>query len=276
MKLSLSVSAAGFALLGACGVASAASVIAPADLVAPIADYKIYVAGEVDALVKATHDFTEAVKAGDLAKAQALYAPTRVHYERIEPVADQFSDLDKSIDVRADDFAAKEADPNFTGFHRIEYGLYAKKSTDALGPLADKLLADVTELQSRIQGLTLPPGKVVGGAAELVEEIAKTKISGEEDRYSRTDLWDFKANVDGARQIVSLLQPLTSKANAKLQTRLDDNFTKVEAILTKYSTAGDGFESYDALSKKDRTALRGPVTALAEDLSKLRGVLGVK
>jgi iron uptake system component EfeO len=234
------------------------------------------VSGEVDALVSATTTFVAAVKSGDLAKAQSLYASTRVHYERIEPVADLFSDLDKAIDARADDFAKKEADPNWSGFHRIEYGLYSKKSTDGLGPIADKLMTDVTELQKRIKDLALPPNKVVGGAADLVEEISKTKVSGEEDRYSRTDLWDFKANVDGAKQIVTLLQPLTTKANPKLQTRIDGNFNKVEAILAKYAVADGGFQSYDALSKKDRTALRGPVTALAEDLSKLRGTLGLK
>ena len=273
MKKTSIIAAAGLALIASSALVWAA--IPPADFVAPISDYKIFVSSEVDALVSSTTDFVAAVKANDLTKAQSLYAATHAHYEKIEPVADLFSDLDKSIDSRADDFAKKEADPAFVGFHRIEYGLYNKKSTDGLAPVADKLLADVQDLQKRIKDLVLPPAKVVGGAADLIEEISKTKISGEEDRYSRTDLWDFKANLDGAQKIVALLQPLTTKANAKLQTRIDGNFAKVDGILAKYATA-DGFQSYDALSKKDRTALRGPVTALAEDLSKLKGTLGLK
>jgi iron uptake system component EfeO len=265
--------AAGLALVASTAFVSAS--IPPADFVAPISDYKIYVSDEVAALVASTKTLVEAVKANDLEKAKSLYASTHAHYERIEPVADLFSDLDKSIDSRADDFAKKEEDPGFIGFHRIEYGLYNKKSTDGLASVADKLMADVTDLQARIKDLVLPPSKVVGGAADLIEEISKTKISGEEDRYSRTDLWDFKANLDGAQKIVALLQPLTTKANAKLQTRIDANFAKVDGILAKYATA-DGYQSYDSVSKKDRTALRGPVTALAEDLSKLRGTLGLK
>jgi iron uptake system component EfeO len=253
-----------------------AAKVAPADLVAPISDYKIYVTGEVEKLIAETQALVDAVKAGDLAAAQAAYARPRVHYERIEPIAELFSDLDKKIDVRADDFEKKEADPNFTGFHRIEYGLFAKKSTDGLAPFVDALMADLNELRGRINTLTVPPAKVVGGAATLIEEVAKTKITGEEDRYSRTDLWDFNANVEGAQKIHELLKPLTSASNAKLSARIDGNFAKVNAILASYAVPGGGFENYEKLTKKDRTSLRGPVTALAEDLSRLRGTLGLK
>src|SRR3954453_14768303 len=125
---------AGLGLAGLCLASVAHAKVAPAELVGPISDYKIYVVGETEILVRETKGVADAVKAGDLARAQALYAPTRAHYERIEPIAELFSDLDKSIDVRADDFEKKEADPGFTGFHRIEYGLFAKKSTDGLQP----------------------------------------------------------------------------------------------------------------------------------------------
>ena len=91
-------------------------------LVQPIADYKLYVAALVAELVTETRAFTAAVKAGDVAKAKALFAPTRIHYEKIEPIAELFSDLDVSIDSRADDHEQAEKDPGFTGFHRIEYG----------------------------------------------------------------------------------------------------------------------------------------------------------
>src|SRR5476651_768369 len=138
---------------------------APMDLVGPVSNYKIFVAKGVDKLVSTTAAFTAAVKAGDLKRAQELYAPTRVNYETIEPIAELFNDLDGSIDSRADDHEKKEADDGFTGFHRIEYGLFEKKSTDGLSPLSDKLNKDVLELQSRIKTLTVPPEKMVGGAA---------------------------------------------------------------------------------------------------------------
>ncbi|RRW69609.1 iron uptake system protein EfeO [Pantoea dispersa] len=243
-------------------------------LVGPIADYKVYVMAEVSALVAGTKAFTDAVKAGDVEKAKALYAPTRVHYERIEPIAELFSDLDGSIDAREDDFEKKAEDPKFTGFHRLEKLLFADNNTKGADAFADQLYKDVQDLQTRVSELAFPPAKVVGGAAGLIEEVASSKISGEEDRYSRTDLSDFQANIDGAQKIVDLLRPLLQKANPQLLAKVDANFKKVDGILSKYRTK-DGFASYEKLTTSDRNALKGPITTLAEDLSLLRGTLGL-
>ena len=248
----------------------------PMDLVGPIAEYKVYVKGEVDTLVAETKKLTDAVKAGKLADAQRLYAPAHQHYERIEPIAELFNDLDGSMDSREDDFEKKADDPKFVGFHRIEKGLFTDKSTAGLTPIADKLMADALDLQKRIDGLTIAPKDLVGGPADLIEEVASKKITGEEDRYSRTDLWDFQANVDGAQKIVALLNPLIVKQDPKLSARLHDNFSKVDVLLAKYRTKDGGFESYEKLTDHDRAAFKAPVTALAEDLSALKGTLGVE
>ena len=239
-----------------------------------ITDYKAYVTAETAELVKGTKAFTDAVKAGDIEKAKSLYAPTRQHYERIEPIAELFSDLDGSIDAREDDYEKKADDPKFTGFHRLEKALFGDNSVKGMDTYADQLYTDVQELQNRISELAFPPSKVVGGAAGLIEEVAATKISGEEDRYSHTDLWDFQANVDGAQKIVNLLRPQLQKNNAELLGKVDANFKKVDAILAKYRTK-DGYETYDKLTDADRNALKGPITTLAEDLAQLRGVLGL-
>ena len=216
------------------------------------------------------------MKAGKLDDAKALYAPTRQHYERIEPVAELFSDLDASMDAREDDFEKKADDPAFTGFHRIERSLFSDGTTHGLEPMADKLMADVTELRMRLTTLTITPKSMVGGAAELIEEVASKKISGEEDRYSRTDLSDFQANVDGAQKIVTLLNPLVERQKPELVTRVADNFGKVDDVLRKYRLPDGGYVSYEKLSPEDRNRLRGPVTVLAEDLSTFRGTLGIE
>ena len=262
---------------GTAGLHMAASqaAVSPLELVGPISDYKIYVAENVRKLATETRVFVAAVKAGDIEKAKKLYAPTRTSYERIEPVAELFNDLDKSIDSRADDHEKAENDPSFIGFHRIEYGLWTQKSTKGLAPVADKLLADVLELQKRLGALTFPPEKVVGGAAVLMEEVAATKISGEENRYSHTDLWDFQANFEGAYKIVELLRPLVVKENKAFSDKADANFKVVFDTLAKYKTADGGFETYSKLSERDRKLLAGRVNTLAEDLSKLRGMLGL-
>ena len=244
------------------------------DLVEPIAEYKLFVLEKLEKLVEDTKTFTDTIKAGDVAKAKTLFAPTRLSYEAIEPIAELFSDLDASIDSRADDHEKAEADPDFTGFHRIEYGLWAKNTTTDLGPVADKLMSDVRDLRTRITGLTLPPEKVVGGAAVLMEEIAATKISGEEDRYSHTDLWDFRGNVDGAHTILDLVRPLIAEKEGAYLKAVDANFSRVNATLDKYRE-GEGYASYEKLTDADRKVLAVAINALAEDLAKLRGKLGL-
>lgn len=245
------------------------------DLVQPISDYKIYVTDKVDTLAAETQKFTDAIKKGDLATAKKLYAPTRVHYESIEPIAELFSDLDASIDSRVDDHEKGVTAEDFTGFHRIEYTLYSENTTKGLEALADGLLKDVKDLQTRIAGLTFPPEKVVGGAAALMEEVAATKVSGEEDRYSHTDLYDFQGNVDGAKKIVDLFRPQLEKQDKAFVSKVEKNFATVDKILAKYKTKDGGYETYDKVKDADRKALIGPVNTLAEDLSTMRGKLGL-
>lgn len=256
-------------------VAAASPAAAPAALEQALAEYKKYVQEQTDALVRDTEAFVAAVKAGDLDKAKALYAPARAHYERIEPVASLFEELDEAIDVREDDFKLKTKDPAFGGFHRIEYALWVEKDTKSVAATADKLLNDVKSLQAEIAKLDFPAEKVVGGAAELIEEVAADKITGEENRYSHTDLSDFQANVDGSKKIVELFGAQIAAADAEMPPRLQQRFAELEGILAKYRAADGSFATYDKLSDADRNALKTPLNALAEDLAKLRGLLGL-
>ncbi|WP_062011941.1 iron uptake system protein EfeO [Aureimonas sp. AU4] len=252
----------------------ALAAVSPLDIVRPVAEYKIYVSEKTEKLVADTKSFTDAVKAGDVERAKALFAPTRMSWEAIEPIAELFSDLDASVDSRADDHELAEKDPAFTGFHKIEHGLFAEGTTDGLGPVADKLMTDIEDLRARIEEMALPPEKVIGGAAVLMEEVAATKISGEEDRYSGTDLWDFKANTDGSRKIFDLVRPLIETEDSAFVRKVDASFTTVDTTLAKYRK-GEGYAHYSELTDADRRVLAANVNTLAEDLSTLRGKLGL-
>lgn len=262
-------------VLVAAAAKAAVTTTSEPNLSAVIATYKAYVTDEVGILVSRTQTLVNAVKSGNLAEAQAAYAPAHLHYERIEPIAELFNDLDTSMDSRADDFEKKAEDPAFTGFHRIEKALFADHTTNGMGPVADKLMADALDLQRRLGALVIPAKAMVGGAADLIEEVASKKISGEEDRYSHTDLWDFQANLDGAQKILALLRPQAQKTDPALVQAIDSNMARVDAVLATYKTPDGGFESFDKLSPQDRNILRGLITALAEDFSKLPGTLGV-
>lgn len=246
-----------------------------ADFVGPVAEYKLYVLGEIDKFVVGTKSFVEAVKAGDIKKAKELYAPTRVYYEATEPAAELFGDLDPSIDAREDDFKLKHKDPTWTGYHKLERILWHDNTTKGTEKIADKLLADSLDLQKRIKEEKIPVVTMVQGAADLMEEIASSKITGEEDRYSRTDLYDFYGNLIGSQKIVSLLKPLIVRANPELMKKLDTHFTELGETLNKYRTADGGFKSYEAVTKKDKTLFKAQVAQLSEELATLRGTLGL-
>jgi iron uptake system component EfeO len=228
--------------------------------------YRTYILGQSARLLAATKTFVASLKAGDLAAAKSQYGPTRVFYERIEPVAESFGNLDPEIDARVNDVPNIKS---WTGFHRIEQILWVKKTTDGTGPYADKLLKDVTLLNGKVQRLAFQPAQLANGAVELLNEVASSKITGEEDRYSHTDLADFEANVAGAKVAYELLRPaLIERKDGALVKTLNARFADVEKGLEPYRRDTPlGFALYGELTEKDRKSLAQAIDALAEPLS---------
>jgi iron uptake system component EfeO len=176
---------------------------AAAETANPLADkaateYQAYAVEQTTELVRLVKTFTDAVRAGDLQAAQAAYAPSRVPWERIEPLAGLVEEIDGKVDARVDDFAGVD-DAAFTGWHRLEHLLFEKNTTDGGAPFADQLEKDIATLNQQMPTLEVKPVDVAVGAAELIEEVSEGKITGEEDRYSKTDLWDFDANLQGSQ-----------------------------------------------------------------------------
>src|SRR5215213_4374473 len=240
-----------------------------------VADYKAWVVGEADGLVADTARFTDAVRAGDLAEARKQFAPSRVRWERIEPIAGLVEEIDGKVDARVDDFEGP-ADPQFTGWHRLEYHLCKLSSTKDTKPFAAQLDADIATLDKQIKTLEFPPAAVALGPAELIEEVSEGKITGEEDRYSHTDLWDFDANVDGSRKLFELLTPALQARDAALTGEIAAGFAAVDKRLAEYANPEGGFDSYRALQADDRTRMQAELAGLSEKLARIPGVLGLK
>ena len=243
-------------------VAGAAASQAPAQAQA-VEAYRSFVQSQADALVPLVEEFAAAVKAGDVVKAQALYAPSREPWEAVEPVAESFGDLDPKVDLREADL---EPGQTWTGWHRLEKALWVDGSTAGQEPVADQLVADVRDLQGRVATADLTVASIGNGAKELLDEVATGKITGEEEAFSHTDLVDFDANVVGARKAFEVLRPLLSDAD--LVAELDSAFTGVETALAKYAE-GDGYVSYDTVDEAGRRELSRVVDALGEPLSQL-------
>nr|BFE29324.1 iron uptake system protein EfeO [Actinomadura rugatobispora] len=234
-----------------------------------VTDYRAYVVEQTDSTIAATRKFAAAFKAGNVAEAKRLYAPSRIGWERIEPVAESFGDLDPRVDLREADLKPGE---KWTGWHRLEKALWKTGSTKGEEQYADQLIKDLGELKAKVNAARLDPPitpvSMANGAKELLDEVATGKVTGEEEVFSHTDLVDFKANVDGAFKVYQLLRPVVRDKDPDLAKELDENFTKVQDALTKHQR-GDGYVSYDTVGKADRKTLADAVNALAEPLSKL-------
>ncbi|MFJ6195311.1 iron uptake system protein EfeO [Micromonospora sp. NPDC092111] len=260
----------GRGIRGALKVTGTVATVAPdAALAEATTSYQRYVTSQTAALLTKTEEFTAAVKAGDVAKAKALYPVARTYWERIEPVAASFGDLDPKIDGREE---VVEEGMEFTGFHRIEKDLWTTGDISKDGPIADRLLADVKEIVARANAEKLTPLQLANGAKALLDEVASGKITGEEERYSHTDLWDFNANLEGSKAAIAALRPALEQRSPELVAQLDKEFATVEATLGKHRD-GDGWKLHTALSKAELKELSDSINALAEPISKVAAVV---
>ncbi|ROQ69394.1 iron uptake system component EfeO [Streptomyces sp. 840.1] len=234
-----------------------------------VAAYRTYVQDQADATLPKAKVFTDAVAAGDIEAAKKAYAESRLGWERTEPVAESFGDIDPKVDVRADGL---EDGQKWTGWHRLEKALWQDKKLGAEEKaLAPALQKDLLDWQKRVGTAEITPTSMANGAKELLDEVATGKVTGEEERYSHTDLIDFKANVEGAEKSYELLKPIASKNDAALSATLDKRFAELNKLLDTYRKDKTSYEftSYEKVGKADRKDLSDAVNALAEPLSRL-------
>ncbi|WP_405925897.1 iron uptake system protein EfeO [Streptomyces sp. NBC_00035] len=238
-----------------------------------VAAYRKYAQAQADETLPKVKVFADAVKAGDLEAAKAAYALSRIGWERTEPVAESFGDIDPKVDFREDGLEeGQDLETDWTGWHRLERSLWKdKKLTDRDSELADQLVTDLTDWQKRVGKAEITPTSMANGAKELLDEVATGKVTGEEERYSHTDLVDFKANVEGAEESYTLLKPVAAENDAALTKELDKQFAALNTLLDQYREDKTSYEftSYDKVGDADRKELSDAVNALAEPLSKL-------
>ncbi|MEV5263166.1 iron uptake system protein EfeO [Streptomyces anulatus] len=243
------------------------------ELDAAVAAYRQYTLDQAEETLPKAKVFAAAVKAGDVEAAKKAYAESRIGWERTEPVAESFGDIDPKVDLREDGLEeGQDLEKDWTGWHRLERSLWQdKKITARDKELADLLIKDLTVWQKKVGTAEITPTSMANGAKELLDEVATGKVTGEEERYSHTDLVDFKANVEGAQKSYELLKPVASKNDAALTEELDSRFAELNTLLDKYRADKNSyvFTSYDKVGKAERKELSDGVNALAEPLSKL-------
>ena len=244
-------------------------------------DYKQYVDIVVDDMVTAVGRLKAAIDAGDLERAKFEYPRSRPFYERVESYVDLFvlpgfdatdnrGNLDYLIDMRASNLDPKVG---WHGFHAIERDLYQRgRITDETKAMAAELHKNVGLLNKLVKTLDYKPEDLANGAADLLEEVQATKITGEEEAFSHYDLVDFANNVEGAQQAFVNLEPGMRKIDPDLAERVNARFARVRSLLKDYRDPNEsgGYKLYTAqLKASDAAKLSKSIQALQEPLSKI-------
>ncbi|MEH7452918.1 iron uptake system protein EfeO [Gottfriedia acidiceleris] len=255
----------------ASNVKKESKVEAKINLDSEINNYRDFVVSQTEEFVSNTQKFVDAINEGNMAEAKRLYPISRSYYERIEPVAESFGDLDPKIDAREGDVPANE----WTGFHKIEQVLWVQNTTKGLEKYTEQLMKDANYLRAKVETAEIDPVLFVTGPVELLNEVSSSKVTGEEERYSHTDLADFAANVEGSDKIVQLLSEKLKAKDADLASTIETRFNDLMTTLNTYKK-GDQYVDYKQLKEDEVKKLAQQVDALAEPISQVGSTLGVK
>ena len=242
--------------------------------IGPLSEYRVYLSTRSSALIRAVNDLQQAIESGDLAQAQQAYAPARAAYQRIAPAAQRLSELDNAINARADYYEKREQDPGFSGFHRIEFGLFSQKSVEGLAPVVQKLQTDLASLKQQLLAQSIAPEQLASMVVRNMRSIAEVRSNGEEERYSHLDVNGFAANLEGTRKVIDLLRPLLAKASGDVLKKIDTASTALDDQLLMLKTA-DGFKSYEQVSTEQRQQIADKAKALADALDGIDPALGL-
>jgi iron uptake system EfeUOB component EfeO/EfeM len=243
--------------------------------IGPLSEYKVFLALQGSSLVTAVQALSDAIKVGNLEAARAAYEPARLPYRQVEAVVGRWSDLQNTIDPVADYLDKREADPAFTGFHRIEYGLFAENSTTGIAPVADRLVADVTELKARLRSVKLVPADLTDGVGRLARRLADGKIETGESSYAHADLQDFEASLAGIAKAAGLIRPLIPISAAALGAELDQKLAAARDALAALKV-GDAYPAYDQIDAAGRKALAEAFRGVADTLDKVSAELALE
>ena len=240
-------------------------------LMTAVRGYTGYVKQNTADLVSHTQTFCQAINAQDLNQARVLYPQARIYYERIEPVAEVWGSLDTSIDGRWENPVTVRS--QFTGFHRIEQMLWQDNSLNGASAMCSGLVRNEQQLLTLVSKAQYNPLEMASGATDLINEAGTSKISGEEERYSNTDLPVFAANVEASMTVVTLLQPYLQGRDSGLVPLIRQREATVEKLLANLkATPGydqTGYVEYTTVTKAERRQLSTAVNALAEAMSKM-------
>jgi iron uptake system component EfeO len=245
--------------------------VSMSDLIPATKGYEAYVRGRLPGLIALVDRLDRDVRTGHLAKARTHWLPAHLAYERLGAAYGAFGDIDAAINGRASGLRRGVRDGDFTGFHRIEYGLCHRQSATAIRPDTARLRRDVRSLVPQFTSTRIDPLDVSIRAHEITENALQFELSGKSDYGSGSGLATVRANLDGTRVVLDLLVPLLTPRYPASRLTTD---RIARAVRDLDATRRDGVWSpLTALNRPDRERINADISELTELLAPVATIL---
>ncbi|WP_037909287.1 iron uptake transporter permease EfeU [Actinacidiphila yeochonensis] len=257
------------------GTTRAVLPLAASELQPPLAAYRAYVDQGLATLQGRTARLRSDLKAGDTSSARADWLTAHLTYSSLGAAYGTFADFDSRINGREDGLPGGVRDPGFTGFHRIEYGLWHGEPAKSLLPYADRLASDVTGLREAFPTQDFDPADLPLRSHEILENTLQFELTGDTDEGSGSNLATAGANLAGTRELLTVLRPLiTARAPGQL-TVVDADAARLQALLDA-AHKGTAWTPVESLDPAARAKVDGATGRLLEDLAPIPDLLEIR
>jgi iron uptake system component EfeO/high-affinity iron transporter len=241
--------------------------VRPADLRAPIAEYRRHVVHELGAMLADAARLRSAVQTGDLAAARSAWLESFARYQTIGAAYGAFGELDARIDGTTAGLAGGERSPDFVGLHRIELALWERGSTTDAAPYTRPLIADVRRLRARARSLRIDPLEYVLRSHEVLEDTLHLQLSGQASPWSGAALVALRSNLAGTEVVLESLRRLVARRDPRVLDDADQALSELRAAVRSVTGPGGRLPRWDRLPQRDRELIAGRTAAAAEALA---------
>ncbi|MGW7402770.1 iron uptake transporter permease EfeU [Streptomyces sp. NPDC054833] len=257
------------------GAVKAVVPVSENDLAAPLKAYKEYVEQGLATLVTQTGTLNDDIKGDHLDQARTDWLTAHRTYASLGAAYGTFEDFDQQINGRPDGLPGGVRDQDFTGFHRIEYGLWHGQSADELKAPAQQLLDAVNGLQKAFPTQEFAPGDLPLRAHEILENTLQFELTGDTDLGSGTGLATADANLAGTRELLTVLRPLLTPRAPKLLPTVDADIARLQKLLDAAHN-GDRWTPVGQLDAAAQERVNGATGRLLEDLAPVPDLLEIR
>lgn len=240
--------------------------VTSADLLGPAKAYHAYVTAGLATLASQVGTLTGLIRAGRLGAARRAWLPAHLTYERLGAAYGTFGNYDTQIDGRPDGLPNRLSDPAFTGFYRLEYGLWHGQSAAGLAGPAAALEHAVRELRTLWPGMEENLTDIGQRTHEILENALQFQLTGHDDYGSGTTLATTNANITGTYELLGILHPLLAARYRGLPT-VYRGLSRLRALLLAQQQPDGSCTPVSQLSPIQREQIDAAASQVLEELA---------